>query len=104
MILEEIQQNLQTPIKTDAMQSAEDSNSPRLKTTQRIDKPFNQLNIATICWRTISETSKLLDNIKASEMKWIAAELKIPKYRNMNKTQLLLEIVTAHEKAPEFSQ
>jgi hypothetical protein len=37
-------------------------------------------------------------------MKSIAAELKIPKYRQMTKTQLLLEIVEAHEKAPEFSQ
>ncbi len=102
MILEEIQQNLQTPIETDGMQTTEDSNRPRL--TQRISKPFNQLNIATICWQAINETAKLLDKIKASEMKSIASELQIPKYRSMNKTQLLLEIVTAHENAPEFSQ
>jgi hypothetical protein len=104
MILEEIERNFQTPIETDAMQTTEDSNSPGLKTIQRICKPFNQLNIATVCWQAISEISKLLDNIKASEMKSIAAELKIPKYRQMTKTQLLLEIVEAHEKAPEFSQ
>jgi hypothetical protein len=104
MILEEIEQNLQRPIETDAMQTTEAFNSPGLKTTQRIGKPFNQLNVTTICWRAISETSKLLDNIKASEMKSIASELKIPKYRNMNKTQLLIEILTAHENAPEFSQ
>jgi hypothetical protein len=104
MMVEEIQQKLQAPIETDGMQTTEDSNSPRLKTTQRIGKPFNQLSIAAICWQAISETSKLLDSIKASEMKSIASELKIPRYRNMNKTQLLIEILTAHENAPEFSQ
>jgi hypothetical protein len=102
MILEEIEQNLQRPIETNARQVTEDSNRPRL--IQRIGKPFNQLNITTICWQGISKTSKLLDNIKASEMKSIASELKIPRYRNMNKTQLLIEILTAHENAPEFSQ
>jgi hypothetical protein len=65
---------------------------------------FNQLNITTICWQSMSQVSELLDKIKASEMKSIAAELKIPKYRKMNKTQLLLEIVEAHNNAPEFSQ
>lgn len=66
--------------------------------------PFNQLNITTICWQSMSQVSELLDKIKASEMKSIAAELKIPKYRQMNKTQLLLEIMEAHNNAPEFSQ
>jgi hypothetical protein len=102
MILEEIEQNLQTPIATNVMPTTEASNS--LELIQRIGKPFNQLNIATVCWKAISETSKLLDNIKASEMKSIASELKIPKYRGMNKTQLLIEILTAHENAPEFLQ
>ncbi len=64
----------------------------------------NQLAILTICWQAIGETATLLDAIKASEMKSIASELQIPKYRNMNKTQLLLEIVEAHESAPAFSQ
>jgi hypothetical protein len=64
----------------------------------------NQLALSTICWQAISETATLLDAIKASEMKTIASELQIPKYRSMSKTQLLLEIVTAHESAPAFSQ
>jgi hypothetical protein len=74
------------------------------KLKQGIKPLNNQLALTTICWQTISETAKLLDSIKASEMKSIASELQIPKYRSMNKTQLLLEIVTAHEHAPEFSQ
>jgi hypothetical protein len=37
-------------------------------------------------------------------MKSIASELKIPKYRSMNKSQLLVEIVEAHENAPAFSE
>jgi hypothetical protein len=64
----------------------------------------NQLAIQRICWEALAATAKLLDGIKASEMKSSAAGLQIPKYRNMNKTQLLLEIVRAYEEAPVFSE
>jgi putative transposase len=62
------------------------------------------MTILTICWQALSETAKLLNTIKASEMKDTASKLEIPKYRNMNKTQLLLEIVEAHEALPAFSE
>jgi hypothetical protein len=78
---------------------------PGLNTASRCDAKAlsNQLSILRICWQAISETAKLLDDIKASEMKTIASELQITGYRKMNKTQLLIEIVAAHESAPEFS-
>jgi hypothetical protein len=56
-------------------------------------KPLhNRLTATLICWQAINTTAELLDDIKASEMKSIAAKLKISKYRNMNKTQLLVAI------------
>jgi hypothetical protein len=64
----------------------------------------NQFALLAICWQAIGETATLLDAIKASEMKSIASQLKIPRYRSLNKTQLLLEIVEAHESAPAFSE
>jgi hypothetical protein len=84
----------------------QEASEPTEDTASRHDaQPINnQLAILTICWQAIGETAVLLDAIKASEMKTIASELQIPKYRNMNKTQLLLEIVEAHESAPAFSQ
>jgi hypothetical protein len=59
--------------------------------------------ITFACWQALEQTNELLNAIKASEMKKIAADLEIPKYRNMNKTQLLIEIIAAHESAPAFS-
>jgi hypothetical protein len=64
----------------------------------------NQLAIPIVCWQAINRVTTLLDAIKASEMKIIASELEIPKYRKMNKTQLLIEIVEAYDNAPAFSQ
>jgi hypothetical protein len=64
----------------------------------------SELAITLACWQAIIQTTEHLNAIKASEMKKIAADLEIPKYRNMNKTQLLLEIISAHESAPEFSE
>lgn len=64
----------------------------------------NQLATQLICWQVTSEVSKKLGEIKASELKSIASELQIPKYRNMNKTQLLLAITEAFDNAPAFSQ
>lgn len=102
MITEEIQQKLQKTIEIEARAIPETPN-PR-RETQRKCNPFNQLNIAMITWQMMNELSTLLNNIKASEMKTIASELQIPKYRNMNKSQLLIEIVSAHQNAPEFSE
>jgi hypothetical protein len=84
----------------------QEASEPTEDTASRHDaQPLNnQLAILTICWQAIGETAVLLDAIKASEMKSIASELKIPRYRNLNKTQLLLEIVEAHESAPAFSE
>ena len=105
-ILKEIQQNWKLPTEIkEALEATKVFDRPRLNTASHRDaNPFNQLTITTICWQAMSQVSELLDKIKASEMKSIAAELKIPKYRQMNKTQLLLEIVEAHNNAPEFSQ
>jgi hypothetical protein len=102
-ILKNIQQ--QTEIQ-DASQPTEALASPGLDTASCRDaKPLNnQLATQIICWQALSTTAKLLDEIKASEMKVTAGELKIPKYRSMNKTQLLIEIVDAHEHAPAFSE
>lgn len=106
-ILKEIrlQGKLPTEIQ-EASQPPEALAMPGMDTAFRRDaKPLNnQLAILIICWQAITRTAKLLDSIKASEMKSIAAELKIPKYRNMNKSQLLVEIVEAHENAPAFSE
>ncbi len=61
--------------------------------TVRSFKPLHYRLAATlICWQAINRTAELLNDIKASEMKSIAAKLKISKYRNMNKTQLLVAI------------
>ncbi len=64
----------------------------------------SEFAIALVCWQALKQTTELLNAVKASEMKKIAAELAIPKYRNMNKTQLLIEIVAAHKSALAFSQ
>ncbi|HEY9299180.1 MAG TPA: hypothetical protein VIQ31_23050 [Phormidium sp.] len=90
----------------DTSQPTEALAIPGMDTALRRDaKPLNnQLAISTTCWQAISATAKLLDGIKASELKSIASELQIPKSRNMNKTQLLIEIVTAHESDPAFFQ
>lgn len=87
-------QSAQTPIRLE------------LDTTARHDTKSlnNRFALLAICWQAISQTATLLDAIKASEMKSIASELKIPRYRSLNKTQLLLEIVEAHESAPAFSE
>lgn len=80
----------------------EQPKSPELK---RQTEPLNnQLALDTICWQALATTAKLLDEIKASDMKSTAVELQIPRYRNMNKTQLLLEIVRAYDDAPIFSE
>jgi hypothetical protein len=102
-ILKNLQQ--QTEIQ-DASESTEALARPGLDTASCRDaKPLNnQLITQMICWQALSITAKLLDQIKASEMKSIASELKIPKYRAMNKTQLLIEIVDMHEHAPAFSE
>ena len=102
-ILKNIQQ--QTEIQ-DVSESTEALARPGLDTASCRDvKPLNnQLITQIICWQVLSTTAKLLDQIKASEMKSIASELKIPKYRAMNKSQLLVEIVEAHENAPAFSE
>jgi hypothetical protein len=102
-ILENIQQ--QTEIQ-DASESTEALARPGLDTASCRDaKPLNnQLITQIICWQVLSTIAKLLDGIKASEMKFIASELKIPKYRSMKKSQLLIEIVDAHEHAPAFSE
>lgn len=104
---QQILKNIQQPTEIqDASQSTEALASPGLDTASCRDaKPLNnQLATQIICWQALSITAKLLDEIKASEMKVTASELKIPKYRAMNKTQLLVEIVEAHENAPEFSE
>lgn len=90
----------------DASKSTEALARPGLDTASCRDaKPLNnQLATQIICWHALSTTAKLLDEIKASEMKATAGELKIPKYRSMNKTQLLVEIVEVHENAPAFSE
>lgn len=87
-------------------QSAQTLTRFELDTTSRHDTKSlnNQFALLAICWQAISQTATLLDAIKASEMKSIASELKIPRYRNLNKTQLLVEIVEAHESAPAFSE
>ncbi len=56
-------------------------------------KPLsNRLATSIVCWQAIGKVSELLDDTKASEMKSIASKLEIPKYRSMNKTQLLAAI------------
>jgi hypothetical protein len=102
-ILKEIQQQAEIQ---EASKPTEALASPGLDTALCRDaKPLNnQLITQMICWQALSVTAKLLDQIKASEMKSIASELKIPKYRSMNKFQLLIEIVDAHEHAPAFSE
>jgi hypothetical protein len=64
----------------------------------------NQLATIIICWQAIAKVSIILDKIKASELKSIASDLQIPRYRNMNKSQLMISIIKAQEEAPEFSQ
>ncbi len=64
----------------------------------------NQLAIATIGWQAIAQASILLDNIKASELKSIASDLKVKGYRKLKKTELMLEIFQAFENAPAFSE
>jgi hypothetical protein len=102
-ILKEIQQQAEIQ---EASKPTEALASPRLDTALCHDaKPLNnQLITQMICWQALSVTANLLDQIKASEMKSIASELKIPKYRSMNKSQLLVEILDAHEHAPAFSE
>jgi hypothetical protein len=109
-ILKKIQ--LELPIENPPKPKIKDASKPTevlvipgLDTTSRRDAKAlnNQLSILIICWQAISETATLLDNIKASEMKSIASELQISGYRKMNKTQLLIEIIAAHESAPKFS-
>lgn len=56
-------------------------------------KPLNnRLANTVICWQALHQVSTWLDETKASELKNIASKLKIPKYRQMNKTQLLVSI------------
>jgi hypothetical protein len=56
-------------------------------------KPVNnRLANTVICWQALHQVSTLLDDTKASELKNIASKLEIPKYRHMNKTQLLVSI------------
>jgi hypothetical protein len=100
-ILKNIQQ--QTEIQ-DAAESTEALARPGLDTASYRDAKLlnNQLATQIICWQALSTTAKLLNQIKVSEMKATAAELKIPKYRSMNKSQLLVKIVDAHEHAPAF--
>jgi hypothetical protein len=99
------QQQILTEIQQPTTEIQEASEPTEDTASRHETQPLNnQLTILTICWQAIGETAVLLDAIKASEMKTIASELQIPKYRNMNKTQLLLEIVEAHESAPAFSQ
>ncbi|MEW5860370.1 MAG: Rho termination factor N-terminal domain-containing protein [Cyanobacteriota bacterium] len=89
----------------DTSQSAEALARPGLDTASHHDgTPFSQLNITIICWQAISQAAVLMDAVKASEMKEIASQLEIPKYRKMNKSQLLVEIVEAFNNAPAFSQ
>ncbi len=83
-------------------ETLEQLESPELH--RQIESLNNQLALDAICWQALATTAKLLDGIKASEMKSMAAELQIPKYRNMNKTQLLLEIIRADDEAPVFSE
>ena len=87
--------------------------TPEIKEANETTKTFikrdikplnNQLALTTICWQALSHVSEKLSKIKASELKSIASEMHIPKYRNMNKTQLLLAITEAFDSAPAFSQ
>lgn len=72
---------------------------------QRKPKPLNnQLATVTVGWQAINQVAILLEAIKASELKSFASALGIPKYRKMNKTQLLVEIVAAYDNAPAFSR
>ena len=102
-ILKEIQPltEIQNP-----SQSPQTPTRLQLDTTSRHDTKFlnNRFALLAICWQAIGETVTLLNAIKASEMKSVASQLKIPRYRSLNKTQLLLEIVEAHESAPAFSE
>jgi hypothetical protein len=95
------------------LETSKAQSEPEIKEVlQPIEKPAkynikplsNRLASSIVCWQAFNQVSELLSKIKASELKSIASELQIPKYRNMNKSQLLLEIIHAQECAPEFSQ
>lgn len=61
-----------------------------------IQEPLNnQLALISVCWQAFASVTESLKSVKASEMKAIASQLEIPKYRNMNKSQLLVAIAYA---------
>lgn len=85
------QEPLEQPT-TEIQEAAETEKTP---TTRDIKPLNNRLALTTICWQTLSNVSEKLSKIKASELKSIASELQIPKYRSLNKSQLLVEIMQA---------
>lgn len=112
-ILKEIRQDWRLPTEnqpTTEIQEASKSTEALARSgldiaSRRDAKPLNnQLALITICWQAISKTATLLDAIKSSELKTIASQLQITRYRNMNKTQLLVSITDAFDNIPVFSQ
>lgn len=99
-----IQSFFKTSLEQPTTEIQEASETDKTSTKRDIKPLSNQLATQMIGWQAINNVSNLLNKIKASELKSIASELHIPKYRNMNKTQLLLAITEAFDNAPAFSQ
>ncbi len=91
------------PIEQPAIDTKEVTETDKTPVKRYINSLNNQLALKTTCWQAIAKVSELLDKIKASELKSIASELQISKYRSMNKSQLMISIIKAQEEAPEFS-
>lgn len=93
----------QEPLESTTAEVQEAAKTDRTPAERNIKPLNNQLVLTTICWQAINKVAEQLNKIKASELKSIASELQIPKYRNMNKSQLMISIIKAQEEAPEFS-
>ncbi len=96
-ILNEIRLDL--PEAESKVQIQEETQTPIVRNIKPLN---NRLAITAICWQAINKVSQLLNEIKASEMKSIASKMEIPKYRAMNKTQLLVAI-SRQEDFAEFA-
>ncbi|MBD2016103.1 hypothetical protein H6F96_19285 [Microcoleus sp. FACHB-53] len=89
-ILNQIRQEI---TETQSEPEIQETSPPIKNPPQSKIKPLNnRLANTVICWQALYQVSTWLDDTKASELKNIASKLEIPKYRHMNKTQLLVSI------------
>lgn len=88
-----IQTFYELPIEQPKTEIEEVSETGKTQDKRDIKPLNNQLALKTISWQALYKVSEQLNKIKASELKSIASELHISKYRSMNKIQLLIAIM-----------